>query len=159
MLQQVTHFAQQQINPVAVFRTAADCLLVYRWGVPTYAGLAGVVTEAFRTVEQQLTAQVAYLLTPVLRQQLEALFTTEADEPAQTHRPYRLTTLKRSLELMRPAAIRANVRDYVVLQALFAQVKLIVAALNLSEEMIRYCARYVERAQVFRCSSKPTRNT
>ena len=149
VLQQVTHFARQQMNPVAVFRTAADYLLAHRWEVPTYATLAGMVTEAFRTVEQQLTTQVAHLLTPALRQQLDALFTTETDEPAHAHRPYRLTTLKRSLELMRPAAIRANVRDYALLQALFAQVQPVVAALDLSEELVRYYARYVERAQVF----------
>ncbi len=134
------------MNPVAVFRTAADYLLAHRWEVPTYAALAGVFT---RTVEQQLTTQVAHLLTPALRQQLDALFTKETDEPAHAHRPYRLTTLKRSLELMRPAAIRANARDYAVLQALFAQVQPVVAALDLSEELVRYYARYVERAQVF----------
>ena len=120
-----------------------------RWELPTYATLASVVTEAFRTVEQQLTTQLAALLTPALRQQLDALFTTEADEPAHAHRPYRLTTLKRSLELMRPAAIRANVQDYAVLQALFVQVHPVVQALDLSEEVVRYYARYVERAQVF----------
>lgn len=35
VLQQVTHFARQQMNPVAVFRTAADYLLAHRWEVPT----------------------------------------------------------------------------------------------------------------------------
>ncbi|MEJ7666137.1 MAG: hypothetical protein WKG07_44805 [Hymenobacter sp.] len=58
-------------------------------------------------------------MTPDLRQQLDALFTTVEEAPAHSHRPYRLTTLKRSLELMRPAAIRANMQDYTVLQALF----------------------------------------
>ena len=84
-----------------------------------------------------------------MRQQLDVLFTTDADEPAHAHRPYRLTMLKRRLELMRPATIRANVRDYAVLQALFTQVHPVVQALNLSEEVVRYYARYVERAQVF----------
>ena len=146
---QVTHFARQQMNPVAVFHSAADYLRARRWEVPTYATLAGIVTEAFRTVEEQLNTQLALHLTPTVRQQLDALFTTEADEPAHPHRPYRLTTLKRSLELMRPAAIRANVQDYAVLQALFAQVHPVVQALDLSEEVVRYYARYVERAQVF----------
>ena len=76
VLRQVTHFARQQMNPVAVFRTAADYLRAHRWEVPTYATLAGLVTGAFRTVEQQLTTQLACLLTPDLRQQLDALFTT-----------------------------------------------------------------------------------
>nr|WP_246399150.1 Tn3 family transposase [Hymenobacter luteus] len=146
---QVTHFARQQMNPTAVFRSAVDTLRARRWEVPTYAALAGVVTDAFRTVEQQLTTQLAALLTPAVRQQLDGLFATEADEPAHSHRPYRLTTLKRSRELMRAAAIRANVQDYAVLQALFGQVYPIVQALDLSEEMVRYYARYVERAQVF----------
>jgi TnpA family transposase len=146
---QVTHFARQQMNPVGVFRSAVDTLRARRWELPTYAALAGVVTDAFRTVEQQLTTQLAELLTPAVRQQLDALFTTAADEPAHAHRPYRLTTLKRSLELMRPAAIRANVQDYAVLQALFTQVYPVVQGLDLSEEVVRYYARYVERAQVF----------
>ncbi len=147
--QQAIHFARQQPNPAAVFRTVADYLRSHRWEVPTYAALAGVVTDAFRAVDQQVTAQLALLLTPTLRQRLDALFTTADDEPAHAHRPYRLTTLKRSLELMRPAAIRANVQDYAVLQSLFKQVQPVVQALALSDELVRYYARYVERAQVF----------
>lgn len=72
---QVTHFARQQMNPVAVFRSAVDYLRARRWELPTYAALAGVFTEAFRTVEQQLTAQLALHLTPAVRQQFDALFT------------------------------------------------------------------------------------
>ncbi|RYY18422.1 MAG: Tn3 family transposase, partial [Cytophagaceae bacterium] len=147
--QQVTHFARQQMNPVAVFHSAADYIRTHRWEVPTYAALAGLVTGAFRTVEQQLTTQLAHHLTPAVRQQLDALFTTSEEAPAHSHRPYRLTTLKRSLELMRPSAIRANVQDYAVLQTLFTQVYPVVQALDLSEEVVRYYARYVERAQVF----------
>ena len=147
--QQVTHFARQQMNPVAVFHSAAGYIRAHRWEVPTYAALAGLVTEAFRTVEQQFTTQLAHHLTPAVRQQLDALFTPSEETPAHSHRPYRLTTLKRSLELMRPAAIRANVPDYVVLQALFTQVCPVVQALGLSEEVVRYYARYVERTQVF----------
>ncbi len=147
--QQMIHFARQQMNPVAVFRSAADYIRAHRWEVPTYAALAGLVTEAFRAVEQQLTTQLADLLTPDLRQQLDALFTTAEEAPAHAHRPYRLTTLKRSLELMRPAASRANVQDYTVLHGLFTQVRPVVQALDLSEEVVRYYARYVERAQVF----------
>ena len=79
-----------------------------------------------------------------MRQQLDALFTTPEDALAHAHRPYRLTTLKRSLELMRPAAIRDNVQDYAVLQALFTQVYPVVQALDLSEEVVRYYARYVD---------------
>ncbi len=147
--QQVTHFARQQMNPVAVFHSAADYIRAHRWELPTYAALAGLVTEAFRTVEQQLTTQLGHHLTPAVRQQLDALFTTPEEAPAHSHRPYRLTTLKRSLELMRPMAIRANVQDYAVLQTLFAQVYPVVQALDLSEEVVRYYARYVERTQVF----------
>ena len=97
----------------------------------------------------KLVTQLAHHLTPAVRQQLDTLFTTEEDAPAHSHRPYRLTTLKRSLELMRPTAIRANVQDYAVLQTLFIQVYPVVQALDLSEEVVRYYARYVERTQVF----------
>ena len=144
--QQVTHFDRQQMNPVAVFRSAADYIRAHRWELPTHAYLAGLVTGDFRTVKHQLTTQLVHHLTPALRQQLDALITTPDDAPAHSHRPYRLTTLKRSLELMRPAAIRANAQDYGVLHALFKQVYPVVQALELSEEMVRYYARYVERA-------------
>ena len=92
------------MNPVAVFRTAVDALRARRWELPTYAALAGVITETFRTVEEQLMTQLAPHLRPAVRQQLDALFTTKADEPARTHRPYRLITLKPETD----AAVRAN---------------------------------------------------
>ena len=82
------------MNPVAVFLTAVATLRARRWELPTYAALADVVTEVFRTVEQQLTTQLARHLRPTLGQQPDALFTTEVDEPAHAHRPYRLNTLK-----------------------------------------------------------------
>lgn len=151
LLRQLTHLARQQMNPVAVFRAAADFIRSNRIEVPTYAALAGLVTGAFRVVEQQVLATLHQHLTPAMRQQLDALFTTDTDthEPAQPHRPYRLTRLKRSLELMRPTAIRANVQDYTLLHRLFEQLKPAVEALGLSEEAVRYYARYVERTQVF----------
>ena len=155
--QQALHLARQQMNPVAVFRSLVDFLLGHRWEIPTYAMLAGLVTEAFRTVEQRLGDQLTQLLTPDLRQQLDGLLLPEGDEagPAHAHRPYRLTTLKRSLELMRPAAIRANVRDFALLHRLFQQLQPVVKALELSEEVVRYYARYVERAQVFQVQQQP----
>jgi hypothetical protein len=64
------------MHPVAVFHSAADYIRTHRWELPTYAALAGLVTEAFRTVEQHLTTQLAHHLTPAVRQQLDALFTT-----------------------------------------------------------------------------------
>ena len=69
------------MNLVAVFRSAADYIRAHRWEVPTYAALAGLVTEAFRTVEQQLTTQLAHYLIPA-RRQLKALFTTPEEAPA-----------------------------------------------------------------------------
>ena len=149
VLAQLTHFARHQMNPVAVFRTAADYLRSHRLEVPTYAALAGLVTTAFRTVKQQLTTGLARHLTPALRQQLDALFTTAEEAPAERHRPYRLTLLKRTLELMRPAAIRTNVQDYALLHRLFEQLEPLVRALDLSDAVLHYYARYVERAQVF----------
>lgn len=107
------------MNPAAVFRAAADFVYSQRVEVPTFATLATLVTRAFRTVEQQLLAALAQHLMPAVRQQLDALFIPEEDGPADAHRPYRLTRLKRSREVMRPSAIRGNVQDYLLLQALF----------------------------------------
>lgn len=48
--QPVTHFARQQMNPVAVFHSGADYIRAHRWEMPTYATLVGLVTEAFRPI-------------------------------------------------------------------------------------------------------------
>lgn len=50
---------------------------------------------------------------------------------------------------MRPSAIRGNVQDYVLLKALFQQIQPLVQVLQLSDEVVRFYARYVERARVF----------
>jgi hypothetical protein len=66
VLQQVTYFTRHHRHPVAAFRAAADYLRSQRWEVPTYGTLAGLVTEAFRTVERHSCRPLAQHLLPAV---------------------------------------------------------------------------------------------
>lgn len=163
-LEQATAYARRQMNPVAVFRSTADYVRAHRIEVPTYAALAGVVTQAFRLVETQISHQLHQYLTPAMQQRLDALGEWDNNGPSQrkSDQPqppgtepdtvaalwrYRLTRFKRSQEVMKPSVIRENVQAYSWLKQTYFLLQPVLEALMLSDEMIQYYAGFVLRAR------------
>lgn len=157
MLEQAIAFAKRQMNPVAVFRSTADYIRTHRVEVPAYATLALLVTQAFKRVDEQLVHLIELHLADSVRGKLDELLEVEGALEGSPHKPYRLTLLKRNLELMKPTAIRANVEHFIQLGILYQMLQPIIAKLQLSDEMMHYYARFVLRSQVFQVSGQVNR--
>lgn len=162
-LEQAITYARRQMNSAAVFRSTADYVRSHRVEVPTYAMLAGVVTQAFRQLEAQMTDQLRQFMTPTIQERLNTLGEWEREPSDQnssntTGWRYRLTRFKRPQEVMRPSAIRENVRDYTWLKQTYQLLRPILDVLSLSDEMIQYYAGFVLRArhhQIFAAEEVP----
>jgi TnpA family transposase len=156
-LEQATQFARLQMNPVLVFRSTADYIRAHRIEVPPYSMLAQIVTEAFKRVEEELNGLLdQHLQGPVL-DRLDALLEVSESPTSLPNKPYRITLLKRSLEVLRPAAIKSNIADYLLLKELYLLLTPLIGQLGLSDEMIRYYAQYVIRSQVFQVNNQQER--
>ncbi|MDJ1470344.1 DUF4158 domain-containing protein [Xanthocytophaga flava] len=157
ILNQAVAFVKWQMNPLAVFRSIADYIRTHRIEVPAYATLALLLTEAFKRVDAELTDMMDLYLTEQERNKLDQLLEIEGTTEGSSHKPYRLTLLKRNLELMKPTAIRTNVDHFLQLGELFHSLQLVVEKLQLSDEMIQYYARFVIRSKVFQVSGQANR--
>ena len=151
-LEQAVTYARRQMNPAAVFRSTADYVRSHRIEVPTYAMLAGVITQAFRQLEAQTTEQLRQFLTATMQERLDTLGEWEDERPepntsVTTGWRYRLTRFKRPQEVMKPSAIRENVQDYTWLKQTYQLLRPVLEVLTLSDEMIQYYAGFVLRAR------------
>jgi TnpA family transposase len=93
-------------------------------------------------------------LSPQLEQTFEKMLSIDEDS---NEKRYLLTQLRRSREVMRPNAIKANINDYRSLKAYYQQVFPLLPLLDISDEMIHYYAQFVFRSQVFQVSRRENR--
>lgn len=136
------------MNPAAVFRSTADYTRSHRVEVPTYATLAGVITQAFSQLEAQTTEQLRQFLTPTMQERLNTLGEWEdegldQDSSNTTGWRYRVTRFMRPQEVMKPSAIQENVQDYIWLKQTYHLLQPMLDVLALSDEMIQYYAGFV----------------
>ncbi len=149
LTRQTAAFAKRQMNPALVFRSLAEYIRTHRIELPTYAALALVVTEGFRQVEEENQMLLNRHLTEAMLEKLDTLLVVDSSQQALPNKPYRITLLKKSFEVMRPAAIRSNIADYLLLKEMYILLRPLLEQLRLSDEMIHYYARLVIRLQVF----------
>jgi TnpA family transposase len=146
-LSEAIKFAKRQMRPSAVFSSLAEYLRTHRIELPTYYALSVIITDAFKLMNTELESLIGLHLSETGRENLDELISPQQD--SETERTYLLTRIKKSQEVMKPRAIKANIEDYLHLKNLYHELKPLLLVLNLSDEMIAYYAQFVIRSQVF----------
>lgn len=142
---------KRQAVPRAIFYSLATFIRSNRVEVPGYFTIAKLLTEAIRKRDATLMGIIDQNISPQLEQTFEKMLSINEDS---TEKRYLLTQLQRSREVMRPNAIRANIKDYRSLKTYYQQVAPLLPLLDISDEMIRYYAQFVFRSQIFQVSRR-----
>lgn len=151
-------FASLQLKPPLVFKTQADFIRSHRTEVPSYNRLAGIVMEAFKELDKKLALLITEYMDEELKCQLDTLLTVaEVADVDSGQKPFLLTVLKRSKEVMKPIIIKATIAEYVLLKKLYQACSPVVKVLAPTKEMIEYYAGFVLRAQVFQINQQEKR--
>lgn len=142
---------KKQSNPRAVFYSLATFLRSNQIEIPAYFTIASILTEAMRKRDTLLMQIINQNLSPQLQVIFDKMLSINEDS---NEKRYLLTQLRKSKEVMKPNAIRANMRDYKSLKEYYQQVKPLLLLLDISDEMIGYYAQFVLRSQVFQVNRR-----
>lgn len=142
---------KKQANPRAVFYSLATFLRSNQIEIPAYFAIASVLTEAMRKRDSQLMQIINQNLSIELQETFDKMLSISEDS---NEKRYLLTQLRKSKEVMKPNAIRANIKDYKSLKQYYNQAKHLLPLLDISDEMVQYYAQFVLRSQVFQVSRR-----
>ncbi|MEN9523746.1 MAG: hypothetical protein RL065_2123, partial [Bacteroidota bacterium] len=151
LYEEAVRLLKKQANPRAVFYSLASFLRSNQVEIPAYFTISNILTEAMRKRDTQLMEIIKQNLSPQLQEIFEKMLSINEDS---NEKRYLLTQLRKSRELMKPNAIKANVKDYKSLKTYYQQVKPLLPLLDISDEMIQYYAQFVFRSQVFQVSRR-----
>jgi len=151
LYQEAVRLLKKQAHPQSVFYSLASYLRTHQVEIPTYFAISTVLTQAMRKRDVELVEIIKQNLSADIEHIFEKMLSINEDSPEKV---YLLTTLRKSRELMKPSAIRANISDYKILKKYYEQVKPLLPLLDISDEMIRYYAQFVLRSQVFQVSRR-----
>lgn len=151
LYQEAVRLLKKQAHPQSVFYSLASFLRTNQVEIPIYYALASILTQAMRKRDVELMEIIKQNLSAEVEGIFEKMLSINEDSPEKV---YLLTTLRKSRELMKPSAIRANISDYKILKKYYEKMKPLLPLLDISDEMIRYYAQFVLRSQVFQVSRR-----
>lgn len=154
LFQEAIRLLKKQASPSKVFYSLTTFLRSHRIEIPTYFALASIITDAFRQRDSLLISLIEKNLGEDTQKMFDKMLSIDEDSNEKT---YLLTQLKKSQELMKPTAIRANISDYKYLKAIYKQISPLLVLMDISDEMIHYYAQFVIRSQVFQVSRRENR--
>lgn len=155
LYQEAIRLLKKQANFRSVFYSLASYLRSHSIEVPAYFPIANILTEAIRKRDSNLISIIQQNLSPELQNIFDKMVSINEES---NEKRYLLTQLKKSRELMKPNAIRANIKDYKSLKEYYQQVKSILPLLDISDEMIQYYAQFVIRSQIFQVSRRENKH-
>lgn len=109
LYQEAIRLLKKQANFRSAFYSLASYLRSHRIEVPTYFSIANILTEAIRKQDSNLISIIQQNLSPTLQSIFDKMVSINEES---NEKRYLLTQLKRSRELMKLNAIRANIQDY-----------------------------------------------
>lgn len=149
--QEAIRLLKKQASPSKVFYSLTTYLRSHRIEIPTYFALASIITDAFRQRDSLLISLIEKNLSEDIQKIFDKMLSIDENSSEKT---YLLTQLKKSQELMKPTAIRANIADYKYLKVIYKQINPLLTQMDISDEMIHYYAQFVIRSQVFQVSRR-----
>jgi TnpA family transposase len=153
---EIRAMARSQVRPKAIFLQVLDILVSCKTEIPNAYILTDLIVGEIRRHKRTLTDAIHARIPPATRKLLDGLLEKCAseEEPAPQIERFKLTLLKRISQSTKPLKIKATLDDWQTLRTLYQELDPIVAALDLTQEGIRYHATSVMKSQVFQISRR-----
>src|SRR5271166_1316024 len=135
------------IRPQAMLQQACEMLTKQKIEILGYYTIMRIITKEMKKHQEKLTKTIQKGITKENKVLLDALVQKAGNR-------YRLTLLKHSSQSTKPTKIKENIQDLKVLQDLFQKIELIVRALQLSHEGIRYYASATIKSRILQVTRR-----
>ncbi|OPY68305.1 MAG: Tn3 transposase DDE domain protein [Syntrophorhabdus sp. PtaU1.Bin050] len=147
------------LRPRSIFMSLIDFLRSKKIEVPSYHILSDTITNALRSIEEDIQNRVYTSLTPTNRGLLDSLINTSPeylgdDKRDLKNKRYKITLLKKSNQSTKPSRIRENIDDLLCIKELFDELEPDIKALGISPETIEFYARIAIKPQVFQLARR-----
>ncbi len=154
--QAATDLLTAQLNPMVrshtlpklILQHACDILTGYKIEIPSYNTLYTIISREMKQHQEALNQTIKEGLTKERKALLDKLLNKENGSR------YRLTLLKRFSHSTKPAKIKANIADLVVLRELFQAVERVVQSLQLTNEGMKYYAYAASKFDIFQMTRR-----
>ena len=142
--------AKKQIKPKVVFHSLIEFLRYKKIEIPSYNALANIITKAFRKEETILLSIIDNNITKEQKDLLDELLSNINENKLNERIIYKLTTLKKVNQKLKPKSIKKNIDDQRYLKELFYILEPLIFELGLSFDIIKYYAYLVQKYQTRR---------
>lgn len=140
---------RSQIRPKAILKRIVELLISRKVEIPSYHLLAATISQEMQKHQRELGKTIQQGLNKETKLLLDELVGKDEEKVKR----YRLTLLKRFSQSTRPAKIKENIADLLVLRELFVAIESTLNTLNLTRDGIRYyayCVLKFDMPQVLR---------
>lgn len=159
LTKEIDFLFSKQMRLKDIFVTLLQKLEQQKVEIPSYNRLAELITECFRTHEKRLLASIENNLRPEDKHLLDSLLQVdeayEADDKQDVKlKRYAITLLKRPNQSTKPAKIKVNIHDLLILKELFEKLQQPITSLSLSPDMIWHYATIVIKTEIFQIARR-----
>ncbi|KAF0250477.1 MAG: transposase Tn3 family protein [bacterium] len=154
----ISFMVKSQVKPKQILLEIVSLLIREKIEIPSYNLLANAIVEQLNLHQQELINLIEVHLTDDNHQLLDSLLDkdTSSTNPQRKFQIERakLTMLKYFSHSTKPSKIKSNIADLQILQKLYQELKVVICAINLSPESIRYYANIVIKSELFQVSRR-----
>ena len=139
----LTPMIRSHTRPKLILQQVCDFLITHKIEIPTYYTLCAIISNEIKKQQEKLNQTIVKGLTKERKTLLDGLLSKEEGSR------YRMTLLKRFSHSTKPAKIKSNIADLIVLQELFQAIEPVIALLQLTNEGMKYYAYSAIKFDIF----------
>ena len=154
VVKEIRAMVRSQSRPKLILRELVEILARRKIEVPSYFTLSALITEQMNYHKEELIKLIDSKLTTRTRKLLDALMERDENQQPSKLQRYKLTLMKKFSYAIKPAKIKSNVKDLVILRELYQELEPLIETLDLTREGLKYFAQYVLKARTWQISIK-----
>ncbi len=138
------------VRPEKVFWHLVEKITALKIVVPSYYRLTSIISKTIQTYENHLHCVVKESLNDDQKDLLDSLLNNEITEDSEDSLgSVNLTSLKQPFHSLKATHLKANLKDWQFLQAIYQNVSPVINKLALTPEAIRFYANIVLKTKAF----------
>ena len=159
LVKEVDYLLSKQMRLKDIFEKLLQILEQQKVEIPGFYTLSVLITDCFRDYEKRLLTTIETHLSATDRKLLDSLLEVDEAYLAQDKQDlkikrYAITLLKRPNQSTKPAKIKDNIHDLLILKELFENLQNAMASLSLGPDMIWHYATIVIKTEIFQIARR-----
>jgi Domain of unknown function (DUF4158) len=159
LTEEINFLLSKQTRLKDIFGHLLQVLEQQKIEIPSFYALSVLITDGFRAYEKRLLTTIETHLSAEDKKLLDSLLQVDEAYEAQDKQDlkikrYAITLLKRPNQSTKPAKIKENIHDLLILKELFENLQNVMVSLSLGPDMIWHYATIVIKTEIFQIARR-----